>query len=299
MDRNITMLGDTTSTLHFVQEGLDNLKENWKAARSLMANNYRFPYGKIPPPTPADAPLVGNSNVLKVDASQQFVDGKRVAGVNVTWTPIAASYKDPQTGNADFRGYKIYRSSNSVEGPWILDSLPSGKGFLSYAEVDSARLASSDTTKVTYFLPAHAGIPYRYCVTSIDTGGFESAMTGYSYYPVSAEPDPSNNLQSVVVVPNPFRQISGYSDQTKNKELSFYNIPAKCTIRIYTVALDLVRTIEHDGAGAQTWGTQVDNNYMLTDFGQNVMPGIYVFHVESHVPGHEGETSVGKFAIIR
>jgi len=38
---------------------------------------------------------------------------------------------------------------------------------------------------------------------------------------------------------------------------------------------------------------------MLTDFAQNVQPGIYIYHVESHVPGHEGETSVGKIAIIK
>ena len=196
-------------------------------------------------------------------------------------------------------GYKIYRSSNSVEGPWILDSLAGGTGFLSRAEADSVRRAGLDTTKITYFLPARVGIPFRYCVTSFDSNGYESAMTGYSYYPVASEPDPSNDLQTVVVVPNPFRQVSGYGDQAENKQMSFYNIPSKCTIRIYTVALDLVKTLEHDGAGLQTWGTQSNNDYMLTDFGQNVMPGIYIYHIESHVPGHEGETSVGKFAIIR
>jgi hypothetical protein len=101
------------------------------------------------------------------------------------------------------------------------------------------------------------------------------------------------------VVPNPFRQVSGFADQSENKRLAFHNIPSSCTIRIYTVALDLVRTLEHNGAGLQSWGTQANQDYMLTDFGQNVMPGIYIFHIESHVLGHEGETSVGKFAIIR
>jgi hypothetical protein len=30
-----------------------------------------------------------------------------------------------------------------------------------------------------------------------------------------------------------------------------------------------------------------------------VAPGIYLFHVESHVQGHEGESKVGKFVIVK
>jgi len=30
-----------------------------------------------------------------------------------------------------------------------------------------------------------------------------------------------------------------------------------------------------------------------------VAPGIYLFHVESHVEGHEGKSEVGKFVIIK
>jgi len=161
-------------------------------------------------------------------------------------------------------------------------------------------LTTSSTRTITYFVKATPLIPYRYCVTSIDTSGNESAKTGYNYYSVSSEPDPSNNQNSIVVAPNPFRQVSGYNDQSENKRLVFINIPAKCTIRIYTVALDLVRTIEHNSdSGLQSWGTSKGQDYMLTDFAQNVAPGMYIFQCESHVSGHEGETSVGKFAIIR
>ena len=101
-------------------------------------------------------------------------------------------------------------------------------------------------------------------------------------------------------MPNPFRQVSGFAETAENKRLAFVNIPAQCTIRIYTLALDLVKTLEHtSGGGVETWGSQVGKDYMLTDFAQNVQPGIYIYHIESHVSGHEGETSVGKFAIIK
>jgi hypothetical protein len=305
MDRNVTMKGDTLSTKHFVQEGIANLKKNWAAARSLIAGNFRFPTGKVPPPTPANAPKTGTANGLGAANPELLVtpgesqrDGRRVPGVNITWNPVHLKsnftpYTDPQNGRRDFAAYKVYRSDNAIEGPWVLmDSLWTAKA-------ESLRHAGPDTTKVTYFIESPAGVPYRYCVTSIDTSRNESAMSGYSYYPVSSEPNPSNAQRDIVVVPNPFRQVSGYSDQTENKRLSFVNIPSRCTIRIYTVALDLVKTLEHDGAGLQAWGSQANQDYMQTDFGQNVMPGIYIYHVESHVSGHEGETSVGKFAVIR
>jgi hypothetical protein len=125
-------------------------------------------------------------------------------------------------------------------------------------------------------------------------------MTGYCFYPVSAEPGPSNTQSEIRVVPNPFRQVSGFAESAEYKRLAFVNIPAECTIRIYTLALDLVKTLEHtSGGGIETWGSQAGKDYMLTDFAQNVQPGIYIYQVESHVPGHEGETSVGKIAIIK
>jgi hypothetical protein len=158
----------------------------------------------------------------------------------------------------------------------------------------------SDTNIIKHKFPAAPNIPYRYCVTSIDTGKNESAMSGYTFYPTSAEPAPSNTQSDVRVVPNPFKQKSGYPGTADDKRIAFVNIPAECTIRIYTVALDLVKTIEHiSGGGIETWGSQAGKDYMLTDFAQNVQPGIYIYHIESHVPGHQGETSVGKFAIIK
>ncbi len=292
MNRNITMRGDTTATLHFVEEGLKNLKENWASARALINNNFRIPLGKIPPPTPADAPLVfaGNSaNELKVEPVLSRINGTVVVGVNITWKAVHRGYRDPQLKKDDFAFYKIYRSANSIEGPWDL--------------IDSVTRATADSSysggKISYFVQAQSNVPYRYCVTSVDSSGNESGMTGYSYYPVAAEPEASNALSKILVVPNPFKQQSGFLGSDEKKRLAFVNIPEKCTIRIYTLALDLVRTIEHTEGGVQTWGSSSGKDYMMTDFGQNVMPGLYIYHVESHVPGHEGESSVGKFIIIK
>jgi hypothetical protein len=73
-----------------------------------------------------------------------------------------------------------------------------------------------------------------------------------------------------------------------------------CTIRIYTLAGELVQTIEHtDGDGDEPWGSRTLADYQVNRYLQRVAPGIYIFHVESHVPGHEGESKLGKFVIIK
>ncbi|MCX6137370.1 MAG: hypothetical protein NTV54_07755 [Ignavibacteriales bacterium] len=305
MDRNISMLGGYEATRRYKREGIADLIKNWRNAVALIKGNYSLPVasllkGAIPPPTPCTTPrtLDADSSELKVIPAAIVRNGNRIGGVQLAWRAVHIGYLDPFTRKADFAAYKIYRSNNTFEGPWtLIDSVP-------VAKADSLVVPNDMTTSfyklVKYFIPAPANTPYRYCVTSIDTGKNESAMAGYTFYPVSAEPNPSNNQSDVRVVPNPFRQVSGFPDVADNKRLAFVNIPGECTIRIYTLALDLVKTLEHAGGGGnETWGSQGGKDYMLTDFAQNGQPGIYIYHIESRVPGHEGETSVGKFAVIK
>ncbi len=307
MDRNISMKGGYEATRRFKSEGIANLKENFRAAKSLIRGKFALPFGTVPPPTPADAPRVGNTNELKVIPYAINVNNQRVQGVQVSWMGVHKGYKDPQTKQADFAAYKIYKSTNSIEGPWeMIDSIHVSRFDSLRTSIDSAYMIIDSVSStgvfpfIKYFIKSEPNVPYRYCVTSIDKTGNESGMTGYCFYPVSAEPPPTNQQKQILVVPNPFRQVSGYAESAEYKRIAFVNIPALCTIRIYTLALDLVKTLEHtSGGGIETWGSQSGKDYMLTDFAQNVQPGIYIFHVESHVPGHEGETSVGKIAIIK
>lgn len=212
MDRNSTILGDTTATLHFVEEGLKSLKENWAAAKELITNNFAVP-GNIPPPTPAHAPLLNNDIELLAETGSEIVEGVEKAGVYLTFDAVHLNYTDPLTAQA-------------------------------FA---------------------------------------------------------TNRLNEIRVVPNPFRQQSGFASRDESKRLAFINIPEKCTIRIYTLSLELVRKIDNEGGGEATWGstTSKGNDYLLTDFAMNVSPGIYIYHVESHVEGHEGESKTGKIFIIK
>jgi len=83
----------------------------------------------------------------------------------------------------------------------------------------------------------------------------------------------------------------------------FLNIPAFCTIKIYTERGDLIKTIEHtNGSGDATWES-------VTSSRQVVVSGIYIAYFEVTEDYHDpvtgellykkGEQTIQKFVIIR
>lgn len=108
----------------------------------------------------------------------------------------------------------------------------------------------------------------------------------------------------VMVYPNPYRADGGYArdgyenrHRTKrvewSREIHFANLPKVCTIRIYTLAGDLVQEIKHyhpegdPGSQEETWNVISRNT-------QSVMSGIYIWSVRSDC----GE-QLGKLVIIK
>jgi hypothetical protein len=106
---------------------------------------------------------------------------------------------------------------------------------------------------------------------------------------------------NVKVVPNPYMINNEWQTSFRQRRLKFINLPSDCTIRIFNLNGELVKTLLHhhtlepDGqqevvnsAGGDQWWD------LLSENGQLVSSGIYIFHVQSPV----GE-QVGKFVIIR
>ena len=91
----------------------------------------------------------------------------------------------------------------------------------------------------------------------------------------------------------PWRLEPNNSDATGLK-CEFRNLPeCRSTIRIFTIATDLVQVIYHDGSGGD--GTAAWN--LVSRNGQNVTSGVYIFSVEPE--SNEFPKTVGKFVIIR
>jgi hypothetical protein len=101
----------------------------------------------------------------------------------------------------------------------------------------------------------------------------------------------------VYVVPNPYVVTNEFEprnpvsrSQRGDRRLYFANVPQQCTIRIYTLAGELIETIEHNSSlddGKAFWDLRTKDN-------MNIAYGLYIFQVES-----DAGTSIGKFAIIK
>jgi len=109
-------------------------------------------------------------------------------------------------------------------------------------------------------------------------------------------------LKEVKVVPNPYVVTSVYETNIETKEVQFHHLPERCTIRIFTLAGELVRVIKHQ-EGSEGWrGPSVEAWNLRTYNNQEVAFGIYIFHVEAEgIENGKSKTfsEIGKFAIIR
>jgi len=157
-------------------------------------------------------------------------------------------------------------------------------------------------------------VPYWVNITAFDFGSpisglpsLESSVTvgSVSAYPhTSADEVASENLK-VFVYPNPFRIDGGYissgfegpvdEDNAEDRvhELHFVNVPAVCTIRIFSLDGDLVREIFHDVPASDPQSSHEVWD-LITRNTQLVVSGLYFWVIEEE----NGETQIGKIAII-
>jgi hypothetical protein len=253
-------------------------------------------------------PVAPSFQVDYYKEKEQFVANQ------ITWGIETENIPDPDDGQLDLAGYRLYRSEYLPTGPWV-----------KIADITKADPLYFNNGKYLYVdSNVQVGKSYYYALTAYDNGRtnwnikptaqFEkstdrsnptspnwnsksvavpslesSIFANRTKYPFTATFPPAKNLDNVLVVPNPF--ILGKSDTQvgKSDEIQFVNVPNPCTIRIYTIRGDLVKTInvsENDGA-IKSW-------FQDTDFGQYVQSGVYIYHLDSKIG-----KKIGKFAIIR
>jgi len=119
--------------------------------------------------------------------------------------------------------------------------------------------------------------------------GLDSVVTPHATAGVSAH-------GGVWVVPNPYRAHAPWDKPAVpgdvfTKHIDFMGLPrARCRVRIYTLAGDLVAVLDHDGTngnGQARWD-------LISRNGQDTESGVYLFTVE-WAGGHQ----VGRFVMIR
>ncbi|MDP2362545.1 MAG: hypothetical protein Q8M94_02115, partial [Ignavibacteria bacterium] len=114
-----------------------------------------------------------------------------------------------------------------------------------------------------------------------------------TYNPAVLKRQAGTDMDKIRIVPNPYNVSADknllFGDLAQNT-LFFFNIPARCNIKIYSELGELIRSIEHtDGSGDENWDS-------LTSSGQVVVSGIYIAVIENL---DTGEKKILKFVIIR
>jgi hypothetical protein len=167
------------------------------------------------------------------------------------------------------------------------------------------------------------GVEYYIAVTAWDRGipknNLQSLESGRDadanmkvFFP---GPQASSSMDNIYVVPNPYIGQSSFDGRRENDEkgdksrrIWFVNIPEKCTIKVFTLAGDLVDVIQHDGnqsediitiskaaysgvaaSGIASWDLLSRNN-------QIIAAGVYLYSVKD---ADSGDISVGKFVLIK
>jgi len=105
-----------------------------------------------------------------------------------------------------------------------------------------------------------------------------------------------SDLDEIAVVPNPYVGMASWEPVTNDvgrgeRRVYFINLPAQCTIRIYTISGHLVQTLEHNTSAAN--GQEPWN--LISKDGMNVAYGVYIFHVDAPGTGEK----IGRFALIK
>jgi len=154
------------------------------------------------------------------------------------------------------------------------------------ARMSAAGFASIDSGDVwTIYSSAPLAVPCSGNEFVFDTERFQYAA--------------KSDMELIRVVPNPYIVRADWDRSKDYRKIQFVNLPSECTIRIYNLAGDIVRTIEHaatsEGAAYQGNLGGTEEWDLLTRDNQLIASGIYIYYVSTD----NGDERTGKFAIIR
>jgi hypothetical protein len=256
----------------WVFTGADSIVKTFKKAKEtfdLMESGQTLPF---PPRPPAIFTVTSGGDRITIDWSGESESEPGMDGYNL----YRLKFKpDTSLFYYDLANGDIVDLDESIASIWTLDP-----GIGSYEDLTPER-----------------GFDYYYFLEAFDNGTNDNIVLNSSkFYTLTNKAaflkrPPGTSYSDIRIVPNPFH-ISARDLQygvSAPDRLMFLNIPAKCTIRIFTERGDLVDTIEHtDGSGDEAWNS-------ITSSRQIIVSGLYIAHFDM---GSEG-SEIRKFTVIR
>jgi len=120
-----------------------------------------------------------------------------------------------------------------------------------------------------------------------------AAVPHFSVYALMGAP--SGSAADTFAFPVPWRPHGPMAGDSNGQTgtlaggITFTNLPSECTIRLYTIAGELVRTLHHSDLNGSIAQERWD---VRTDGGDAVASGVYLWRVESDVDGKNGKLMV-------
>jgi hypothetical protein len=304
-----TVFGDGDGHLDIFEDTHVNFQRGIVDSNGVI-DRYILP---SPPPSPNLAVIPG--------------DGE----VSLYWDDLPEDYEDPITREKDFEGYRIYSA------PKTFGSSEEATLLAQFDVIDSIAFGYQTGFEAVRYDTVINGKEYKYRFVN---NNLLNGWSGKYFYAITSydKGNPANNLQSmessihenltyavpgklpsvagnreIFVYPNPYR-AGALWDGTGNRErlIWFANLPARSTIRIYSLAGDLIDEINHNAAnysgsdinrlsqGAASQKTVYSGGEhawdLITSQNQAIATGLYLYSVKDD---DTGEIYTGKFLVIK
>lgn len=259
--------------------------------------------------------------------------------VDIYWDASATQSVDPITREKDFEGFKLYRSNagddldqNLADNSNLItqwDSVGNDIGFNNgFEAIKLPQPVTFDGDPVSYHFKYTMdnllnGWQYQFTVTAFDKGNkvlnigsLESSFTENELRVFAGTPTKAitaSGKSSIGVYPNPYRTTAAWDGGTsRTNKIYFTNLPAQCTISIYTSNGDLVANLTHNaetyqGEDAKWFEVYGNKDKMVFSGGEHawdllsnskttISMGVYLFTVKDT---QTGNVEVGKFAVMK
>lgn len=259
--------------------------------------------------------------------------------VDIYWDASAIESIDAITRQKDFEGFKLYRSNagddldqnladnSNLIAQW--DSTGNDIGYNNgFEAIKLNQPMQFEGDPVTYNFKYTMenllnGWQYQFTVTAFDKGNkvlniesLESSFTENEmrvFAGTKTKAIGEDSKSTIGVYPNPYRTTAAWDGGTsRTNKIYFTNLPANCTISIYTSNGDLVANLTHNAESYQgedsKWFEVYGNKDkmvfsggehawdLLSNSKTTISMGVYLFTVKDT---QTGNVEVGKFAVMK
>ncbi len=193
----------------------------------------------------------------------------------------------------DFGGYRVW-----VREVWNSEDFGLAREYV-WGETDTSAAGYwnfepfyIDSVRVFRNTNYQNAFPYMLSVTAFEEGIAavnDSCLAANASSIVSPRVGQQTQLSKIQPIPNPYRSSADW-EYGGERRIIFVGLPGKVTIRIYTPAGKLVRTMSHDDPSNDQTSWDLRNSD-----GEEVAPGVYVWSAEAEGIG----TAAGKMMVIK